>query len=153
MNRVVTKLNELLSLESNPPASLYLSGGQVKPVSFEAGYRNFFGQKDKVELHRVGPQPGDYNLLWEIIQTRASSWPAPRFLRRVWWGVAFRLLSLWRRERTFSFPFVEAVNQADALKYRKFLEIYRDFGPGKPLRSMSSRTRWARSRRPISPPT
>ena len=33
------------------------------------------------------------------------------------------------------FPFVEAINQADALKYRKVLELYRDYGPSKKLRS------------------
>jgi hypothetical protein len=33
------------------------------------------------------------------------------------------------------FPFVEAINQADALKYRKVLELYRDYGPSKKLKS------------------
>jgi hypothetical protein len=33
------------------------------------------------------------------------------------------------------FPFVEAINQADASRYRKVLELYRDYGPSKKLRS------------------
>lgn len=137
LNRVATKLNELLSLESNPPASLYLQNGQIKPVSFRAGARNFFGQKDKVELHRVGPQPGDYNLLWEILQTRASrAGLPPAFFAEYGGETGFSASVIMAAGKDILFPFVEAINQADALKYRKFLEIYRDFGSGKPLRSM-----------------
>src|SRR6266542_2291118 len=53
LNRVATKLNELLSLEANPPASLFMSQGEIKELSLFPGGRNYFGERDKIELHRV----------------------------------------------------------------------------------------------------
>jgi hypothetical protein len=136
LNKMATKLNALLSLEANPPVTYYSPDGKPKKISFEPGSRMFATAKDKMEVHRIGPQLGDYKLLWDILTERAerAGLPAAMFGQG---GPESGLQSavLLSAGKDVLFPFVEAINQADALKYRKALEIYRDFGPPAPLQA------------------
>lgn len=134
LNRVITKLNELLSLEANPPVTIYVQNGTVKQVSFEPGARNWLTQKDKLEAHRIGPNAGDYQLLWDILQQRADRAGLPSmFFAETANQSGFSAATLMAAGRDILFPFVEGINQADSLKYRRLLEIYRDFGPSRKL--------------------
>jgi hypothetical protein len=136
LNRMATKLNELLTLESNPPVSLFSRNGQIRPVKFFPGARNVFAEKDRLEAHRIGPALGDYQLLWDILSQRAArSGLPPTFYGEYGGESGFSATALVAAGRDILSPFTDAVNQADALKYRKVLELYRDFGPGRPLRS------------------
>lgn len=136
LNRMATKLNELLSLEADPPATAYLQNNQVKVLKFHHGARNFLSAKDKLELHRVGPQLGDYQLLWDILAQRAArAGLPPAFFAEYGGESGFSASVIMAAGKDILYPFTEAVNQADALIYRKVLELYRDYGPGKPLRT------------------
>lgn len=138
LNRMATKLSELLSLEANPPISVYSGAGEVKKVSFEPGARNFLADKDKLEAHRVGPALGDYQMLWDLLMQRASRAGLPQAFFAEYGGESgFSASVILAAGKDVLFPWVEAVNLADAMKYRKVLEIYRDFGPAAPLQSFT----------------
>jgi hypothetical protein len=136
LNRMATKLSELLSLEANPPLSIYSGAGEIKKVSFEPGARNFLAEKDRLEAHRVGPAMGDYQMLWDLLMQRASRAGLPSAFFAEYGGESgFSASVILAAGKDVLFPWVEAVNLADAMKYRKVLEIYRDFGPASPLQS------------------
>lgn len=136
LNRMATKLSELLSLEANPPISIYSGAGEVKKVSFEPGARNFLAEKDKLEAHRVGPALGDYQLLWDILMQRLGRAGLPNAFFAEYGGESgFSSAVIMAAGKDILFPIVEALNLADAMKYRKVLEVYRDFGPLTPLQS------------------
>jgi hypothetical protein len=136
LNRMATKLSELLSLEANPPLSVYSGSGEVKKVSFEPGARNFLAEKDKLEAHRVGPALGDYQLLWEVLMQRLGRAGLPNAFFAEYGGESgFSSAVIMAAGKDILFPITEALNLADAMKYRKVLEIYRDFGPPNPLQS------------------
>lgn len=135
VNRMVTKLASLLSLESNPPVSVYLINNVPKQVSMRPGSRNYLLAKEKLEAHRVGPGIADFRLLWEIHQQRLdrAGLPAPFYAEFGQGQSGFSAATLMAAGKDILFPFVEAINQADARKYRNVLEIYRDHGPSKRL--------------------
>lgn len=136
INKMATKLSELLTLEANPPASLYTEDGKIAKASFSPGARNFFTPRDKIELHRVGPNSGDYQLLWEILTQRLGRAGLPNaFFAEYGQESGFNTAVIMAAGKDILFPFVEAINFADALKYQKVLEQYRDFGPSQPLPS------------------
>jgi hypothetical protein len=136
LNRMATKLSELLSLEANPPVSVYSGSGEVKKVSFEPGARNFLAEKDKLEAHRVGPALGDYQLLWEVLMQRLGRAGLPNAFFAEYGGeTGFSSAVIMAAGKDILFPITEALNLADAMTYRKVLEIYRDFGPATPLPS------------------
>lgn len=133
LNKAATKLNALLSNEANPPLTVFSADGSSRKVSLADGARNFMTMKDKVEVHRVGPQMGDYQLLWNILMQRAERAGLPKefFGESPSNGVASSVAM--SAGRDILFPFTEALNHADGAKYRKVLELYRDFGPSRPL--------------------
>jgi hypothetical protein len=138
LNRAATKINELLSLEANPPAAIYVENGQVKSIDLGPGARNFFtnADRDKIELLRTGPRGDTHRLLWDILERRAERAGLPAAFYSEQGGESpFSAAVLMAAGKDVLFPFVEAINQADALKYKKVLELYRDFGPTKALRS------------------
>lgn len=136
LNRMATKLSELLSLEANPPVSIYSGSGETKKISFEPGARNFLAEKDKLEAHRVGPALGDYQLLWELLMQRAARAGLPAAFFAEYGGESgFSSAVIMAAGKDILFPITEAINLGDALKYRKVLEIYRDFGPPTPLQT------------------
>ena len=136
MNRMATRLSELLSLESNPPLTITTKDGKLKKITFDPGSRNYLLVDEKVEAHRIGPALGDYQLLWDILSQRAARAGLPtQFFGEFGGESGFSAATLLAAGRDILFPFVEAVNQADALKYRKVLEIYRDFGPAQSIRT------------------
>jgi hypothetical protein len=140
MNRMVTKLTELLSLESNPPVTVKTTNGDIRLISFEPGARNFLAAKDSIEAHRIGPAMGDYQLLWDILQQRAARGGLPAAFFAEYGGESgFSAATILAAGKDVLFPFSEGVNQADALKYRHMLRLYRDFGPSKPLPSRTQR--------------
>lgn len=134
LNQMATQLQELLALEANPPVSLFSGTGMPRSIKFGPGERNVLGEKDRLELHKVGPQMGDYQLLWDLLMQRAArAGLPPAFFAEYGGESGFSAAIMLAAGRDILFPFVEAVNTADALKYRKLLEIYRDFGPPVPL--------------------
>jgi hypothetical protein len=131
LNKTVTKLSTLLSLEANPPVTLY-SDGRVRRIGLRPGERNFLLQKDRLEAHRIGPNAGDYELLWNILMQRQErgTMPAPFFAEGEGLANTSALLSA---GRDLLFPYAAALNAMDRAVYTKVLTLYRDFGPGKPL--------------------
>jgi hypothetical protein len=135
LSRMATKLNELLSLESNPPVTVYMANNQPKKIEFTPGSRNFLLAREKLEAHRIGPNAGDYKLLWDIVQQRADRATLPgAFFSEFGGESGFSAVTLMAAGKDILYPFVECVNIVDAMKYRKALEIYRDHGPSKKLR-------------------
>jgi hypothetical protein len=135
LNRIASKLNALLSLEANPPVTIYNATGKPQRADFFPGSRIFLTQKDKLEVHRIGPQQGDYQLLWDILKDRAAKAGFPD----VFWGQNIQeglatTIAL-SSGKDVLWPFTEALNQADAAKYMKVLEMYRDYGPPMPLQT------------------
>ena len=138
LNRAATKLNALLSLEANPPITFYNADGRPQKISFEPGARNYGTRNDRMEAHRVGPQLNDYKLLWDILVQRSERAGLPAAFFAEYTGESSMAHSvLMSAGRDVLYPFTEALNQADMLKYRKFLELYRDFGPSAPLQGRS----------------
>lgn len=135
LNRIASKLNALLSLEANPPVTAYTASGKPQKIDFYPGSRMFMTQKDRVEVHRIGPQQGDYTVLWEILKDRAarSGFPDVFWGQNVQEGLATTIAL--SSGKDVLWPFVEALNQADAEKYMKVLEMYRDYGPPEPLQA------------------
>jgi hypothetical protein len=135
LNRAVTKLNALLSLEANPPVTIYTLDGTPRKINFRPGSRMFLTTKDKLEAHRVGPQLGDYKLLWDILTQRAERAGLPPAFFAEYTGESSMAHSvLMSAGRDVLYPYTEALNAADMLKYKKLLELYRDYGPGQSLR-------------------
>jgi hypothetical protein len=142
LNRAATKINELLSLEANPPAAIYVENGQVKTVDLGPGARNFFANadRDKIELLRTGPRGDTHRLLWEILSQRAERAGLPAAFYSEQGGESpFSAAVLMAAGKDVLFPFVEAINQNDALRYRKVLEMYRDYGPSKKLQTYTEK--------------
>lgn len=139
LNRLATKFNELVSLEANPPAALYTQNGEIKEVDLRPGGRNYLtAQGDKVDLLRTGPRADSYQILWDILQKRADRAGLPGAFFAEYGGEGgFSASVLMAAGKDILFPYTEALNQADALKYRKVLELYRDFGPAQPLRTFT----------------
>jgi len=136
MNRMATKLTELLSLEVNPPVTVFLRGGQKKEIAFHPGARNFLMDREHMEAHRIGPNAGDYELLWKILERRASRAGLPDAFFAEYGGESgFSATVLLAAGKDILSPFTDGVNQGDALVFRKMLELYRDFGPSKPLQT------------------
>jgi hypothetical protein len=138
LNRAATKINELLSLEANPPAAIYVENGQIKTIDLGPGARNYFtnSDRDKIELLRTGPRGDTHQLLWNILEKRLERAGLPAAFYSESGGESpFSAAVLMAAGKDILFPFVEAINQADALKYRKVLELYRDYGPSKKLKS------------------
>jgi hypothetical protein len=138
LNRAATKINELLSLEANPPAAIYVENGQIKTIDLGPGARNYFtnADRDKIELLRTGPRGDTHELLMRILEKRLERAGLPAAFYSEGSGESpFSAAVLMAAGKDVLFPFVEAINQADALRYRKFLEIYRDYGPSKKLQS------------------
>lgn len=134
LNKNATKLSELLSLETNPPVTVTLRGGQMKPIQFHPGARNFLLEREKIEPHRIGPNLQDYKLLWDILEQRAARAGLPAAFFAEYGGESgFSAAVLLAAGKDVLFPFTEAVNMQDSLVYRKMLEIYRDHGPSDPL--------------------
>ena len=135
LNRIASKLNALLSLEANPPVTAYTATGKPQTINFYPGSRMFMTQKDRVEVHRIGPQQGDYQLLWQILQDRASKAGFPD----VFWGQnvqeGLATTVALSSGKDVLWPFVEALNQGDAMRYMRILQMYRDFGPPEPLQT------------------
>lgn len=134
LDRAATKLNALLSLEANPPVTYFSADGRPRQISFEPGARNFGQRNDKIEAHRVGPNQGDYKLLWDILidrQNRAGLPPA--FYADYSGESSMAHAVLMAAGRDIMYPFSEALNLSDARRYKKLLTLYRDFGPSKPL--------------------
>ncbi len=135
-SRMLTKMNELLSLEVNPPVTVYTQNGQIKTAQFFPGARNVLAVRDKIEVHKFGPQIGDFQLLWDALQQRMSrATLPPAFFAEYGGESGFSASVLLAAGKDILYPFTEALNSADTLKYMKALELYRDFGPSKPLRS------------------
>jgi hypothetical protein len=138
LNRAATKINELLSLEANPPAAIYVENGQIKTIDLGPGARNYFtnADRDKIELLRTGPRGDTHQLLMEIIERRLERAGLPAaFYSEMGGESPFSAAVLMAAGKDVLFPWVEAINQADAARYKKFLEIYRDYGPSKKLQS------------------
>lgn len=138
LNRAATKLNELLSLEANPPAAIYVENGQIKTIDLGPGARNFFtnADHDKIELLRTGPRSDTHQMFMSMIEKRLERAGLPAAFYSEQSGESpFSAAILMAAGKDVLFPFVEAINQADAARYRKFLEIYRDYGPSKKLKS------------------
>jgi hypothetical protein len=138
LNRAATKINELLSIEANPPAAIYVENGNIKSIDLGPGARNFFtnADRDKIELLRTGPRGDTHQLLWGILEKRLERAGLPAaFYSQSSDESPFSAAVLMAAGKDILFPFVEAINQADALKYRKVLELYRDYGPSKKLKS------------------
>jgi hypothetical protein len=138
LNRAATKLNELLSLEANPPAAVYVENGQIKTIDLGPGARNYFtnADRDKIELLRTGPRGDTHQMFMQLIEKRLERAGLPAAFYSEQGGESpFSAAVLMAAGKDVLFPFVEAINQADAARHRKFLEIYRDYGPSKKLRS------------------
>lgn len=136
MNQMATQLQELLALEANPAVSLFSGTGMPRQIRFGPGERNTFGEKDRLDLHKVGVQMGDFQPLWDLLNQRASRAGLPPAFYAEYGGESgFSAAIMMAAGRDILFPFTEAVNHADAMRYRKVLEIYRDFGPPVPLPS------------------
>lgn len=136
LNRAITKLNSLLSLEANPPVTVFTPDGRPIKVNFEPGSRMFMTSKDKMDIHRIGPQLGDYKLLWDILTQRAERAGLPAAFFAEYTGESSMAHAvLMSAGRDVLYPFTEALNMLDTLKYKKVLELYRDFGPSRPLRA------------------
>jgi hypothetical protein len=135
LNRIASKLNALLSLEANPPVTAFTTTGKPQKIDFFPGSRMFLTQKDRVEVHRIGPQQGDYQLLWEILRDRAakSGFPDVFWGQNIQEGLATTIAL--SSGKDVLWPFSEALNQADQEKYMKIFEMYRDFGPAEPLQA------------------
>jgi hypothetical protein len=134
LDRAATKLNALLSLEANPPVTFFSADGRPRNISFEPGARNWGQLKDRIEAHRVGPNQGDYKLLWDILidrQNRAGLPPA--FYADYSGESSMAHAVLMAAGRDIMYPFSEALNMSDARRYKMLLQLYRDFGPSKPL--------------------
>jgi hypothetical protein len=136
LNRMATRLNELLAQESNPAVSFFSASGQMQRVDIQAGARNYLMKDDKVELHRVGPDQRDFSPLWDIFSKRQSRGGIPEALFGD--GLSENGLAAavtLSATRDVLFPYSEGVNTHDALKYKLMLRLYRDFGPAQPLMS------------------
>lgn len=134
VNRMATRLNELLAQESNPAVSFFSASGQMHRVDIQAGARNYFMKDDKVELHRVGPDQRDFTLLWEIFAKRHGRGALPEALFGD--GLSENGLAAavtLSATRDVLYPYAEGVNTHDALKYKLMLQLYRDFGPNVPI--------------------
>lgn len=131
LNKTVTKLSTLLSLEANPPVTLY-SDGRVRRIGLRPGERNFLLQRDKLEAHRIGPQAQDYELLWNILTQRQERGGMPSPFYAEGEGIA-NTSALLSAGRDLLFPYASALNAMDQAVYEKVLKLYRDFGPGQPL--------------------
>lgn len=138
INRMTTKLNELLSLEANPPAAIYVENGEIKSIDLAPGGRNFFNNReDKIELLRTGPRTDTYNLLFQILDQRLSRGTVPpSFFSEGPGDGGFGAAVTVAAGKDVLYPLVETINQMDSLKYRKVLELYRDFGPSKALKTV-----------------
>lgn len=134
LNQMATQLQELLALEANPPVSYFGANNIPRQIRFGPGERNVFGEKDRLELHKVGPQMGDYQMLWDLLMQRAArAGLPPAFFAEYGGESGFSAAIMLAAGRDILFPFTEATNTHDALRFRKVLEIYRDFGPAAPL--------------------
>lgn len=138
MNRVATRLMELLSQESNPAASIYTNTGEIKKLDLSPGGRNFFAEKDKIELHRTGPQMGDFEHLWNIFMQRARRAGLPdaffsEYGGEQGLGTGMGQTILLAAGKDVLSVYADVLNLADARKYKKIAELYRDFGPNIPL--------------------
>lgn len=134
ISRMATKLATLLSNESNPPISVYLQNNTPKQIRMAPGSRNFFLLKEKMEAHRIGPGAGDFKLLWDILMQRVDRASLPSSFYAEYNGQSgFSAATLMAAGKDILFPFVEGINRADEMKYKKVLEIYRDHGPSRKL--------------------
>lgn len=140
MSKMATKLSELLSLEANPPATIYTDDNGMPKVEFFPGSRNILTPRDKMEMHKVGPQVNDYKLLWEILSQRLgrATLPPAFFAEYVEGGMS--AATIMTAGQDILFPYVEALNTADKMRYKKATEQYRDLGPSMPLRTSYSPT-------------
>lgn len=139
LNRAATKLNALLSLEANPPVTLFTADGKSMKVDFSPGSRMFLTHKDKIEAHRAGPQIGDFKLLWDILNERKERGDIPGAFFADFTGgdsSAAQTVAM-SAGRDVLYPFTESLNMHDQQRYHKMLVLYRDLGPGKPLRARS----------------
>jgi hypothetical protein len=136
LNRVATKFNELLAQESNPPVLIKSMGGKILKVDVGPGGRTYLADKESLELLRVGPNLSDFKVLWDILEKRSfrGSLP-PQFFAETSGEGGFSAATLMAAGRDILFPYVEAINWADRLKFKKVLKLYKDYGPSKPLHS------------------
>lgn len=135
MSKMTTKLSELLSQEANPPVTLYTDDSGIPKLEFAPGSRNILTMRDKVELHRVGPQPGDYKLLWDILSQRLARATLPPAFFAEYVEGGFSAATIMAAGQDVLFPFVEALNTADKARYKKAMEQYRDLGPSRGLQT------------------
>lgn len=136
MSKMATKLSELLSLEANPPLTAYIDDSGQPKLEFLPGSRNYLTPRDKMEMHKVGPQAGDYKLLWDILSQRLGRATLPPAFFAEYVEGGFSAATIMAAGQDVLFPYVEAINTADRMRYRKALETYRDLGPSRPLRSV-----------------
>jgi hypothetical protein len=136
MNRLATKFNELVAQESNPPVVIKNVGGKILKVDVGPGGRTYLSDKESLDLLRVGPNLSDLQLLWNILEKRSfrGSLP-PQFFAESDQEGGFSAATLMAAGKDVLFPYVEAINWADRLKFKKILQLYKDYGPSKPLHS------------------
>jgi len=148
IDRIVTRFNEMLSGESNPAVSFFTDDkGLIKTIEYGPGARNFFAQRDKVEVHRTGPNPTDFQIMWNIVMDQFSKATLPD----AFWGggdeqSALQHAGLMSAGRDVLYPWVTALNNSDMIVMRKKLELYRDFGPADPFPVIQSQSTWQKAK-------
>ena len=92
-----------------------------RQIRFGPGERNTFGEKDRLDLHKVGPQMQDYQPFWDILMQRASraGFP-PAFFSEYGGETGFGAAVVLAAGKDILFPFVEAVNHHDVITMHRY---------------------------------
>lgn len=134
-DKILTMLMTVLANSANPPKSVYSADpqGAAAQISegFGAGDTVVLAQGDKLEFHRIGPNPGDFQAMFDTIKDIEYMGSIPPSLWGDPSGVSNgqQLAIVNHSARDFLNPFVDAVVAHEEECLRRALEIIRDHWP------------------------
>lgn len=131
-NKQYSMLQEMLAREANPPKIAFTDDeGKAHEIDLDPGAANHLFATDKFQLVNVNPDFSKFQTALSISQQGLDRGGAPPPLYGEAGGMTgVQEYMLMGSARDMIHPYVRAMERFYGTKYRKVLELYRDFGTG-----------------------
>lgn len=131
-NQQYSMLQEMLARESNPPKVVFTDDeGKAHEMDLDPGAANHLWMNDKFQLINVNPDFSKFQVALQMSQQGIDRGAAPPPMFGEQGGMTgVQEYMLMGSARDMIQPYVRAMERFYGAKYRKVLELYKEFGTG-----------------------